>query len=116
MATLPLIMFFDISHEETTMIKQTLLIMIISLSCFSTYASNPGTTVYADVNGLVCDFCARAIEKIFKKESAVHSIDVNLDEKVITIQFIEDQKMDDARIEELINDSGYTLRELRYAE
>ena len=85
---------------------------------FSTivFASHPGGTVYADVNGLVCDFCARAIEKVFKKQAAVDSINVNLDDKVITIHFNEGEKLDEATIINMIKDSGYDVRELRYAE
>ena len=31
------------------------------------------------VNGLVCDFCARSIEKLFSKKESVKSINVNLE-------------------------------------
>ena len=37
------------------------------------------------VNGLVCDFCARSIEKLFSKKESVKSIDVNLENMIITI-------------------------------
>ena len=36
-----------------------------------------GEIVKIGVNGMVCDFCARAIEKVFMKQDAVESIDVN---------------------------------------
>tara|TARA_E500000331_G_scaffold183724_1_gene176890 strand:- start:287 stop:535 length:249 start_codon:yes stop_codon:yes gene_type:complete len=56
--------------------------LLVSLS-ISAFANHSAGTVYADVNGLVCDFCARALEKVFLKREAVESIDVDLDEKVI---------------------------------
>ena len=37
------------------------------------------------VNGLVCDFCARSIEKIFSKKESVESININLEKMLITI-------------------------------
>ena len=37
------------------------------------------------VNGLVCDFCARSIEKIFSKKESVQSININLEKMLITI-------------------------------
>lgn len=80
------------------------------------FAAHPGGTVYADVNGLVCDFCARALEKIFGKQDAVESIDVDLDTKVITIFFNEGQSLDDKTITELITDSGYNVREIRHEQ
>ena len=56
--------------------------LLVSLS-ISAFANHSAGTVYADVNGLVCDFCARALEKVFLKREAVESTDVDLDEKVI---------------------------------
>jgi len=65
--------------------------------------------VHVSVNGLVCDFCARALEKVFSKEEAVKVIDVNLDTKMITITFNEGQNLDDERITTLITDAGYNV-------
>ncbi len=90
-------------------------VLLISLSV-PAFAAHPGGTVYADVNGMVCDFCARALEKVFGKQEAVESIEVDLNEKVITIHFNEGQKLDDGTITRLITDSGYNVREIRYGE
>lgn len=80
----------------------------------SLFANHPGGTVYADVNGLVCDFCARAIDKMFRKQEAVESIDVNLDNKLITIHFREGKKLEEKTIVEMIKDSGYDVEKIRY--
>lgn len=64
------------------------------------------------VNGLVCDFCARALEKVFSQQDAVEGIDVNLDTKIITISFKEGQSLDDEAITTLITDSGYNVTEI----
>ncbi|MAH04681.1 MAG: hypothetical protein CL561_03885 [Alphaproteobacteria bacterium] len=95
-----------------------LLLTFAVLTAFSlpAYAAHPGGTVYADVNGLVCDFCARALEKVFGKQDAVDSIKVDLDEKVITIHFNEDQSLDDETITQLITDAGYNVRDIRHGE
>ena len=63
--------------------------------------------VHVSVNGLVCDFCARALEKVFGKEEAVNNIDVNLDTKIITVTFNDGKNLDDARLTDLITDAGY---------
>ena len=89
--------------------------LLMSLSA-PVFANHPGGMVYADVNGLVCDFCARALEKVFGKQDAVESINVNLDEKRITIHFNEGQTLDDKTIAQLIMDSGYNVRDIRHGE
>jgi copper chaperone CopZ len=74
----------------------TLLIMSFSVPVYA------GQSAKVDVNGLVCDFCARALEKVFGREDAVSDIDVDLDEKIVTINFNDDQTLDDDTITELI--------------
>ena len=89
--------------------------LLISLSV-RTFAAHTGGTVYADVNGLVCDFCARALEKVFSKQEVVKSINVDLDKKVITIHFNEGQNLNDETITQLITDSGYNVRRIRHGK
>ena len=64
------------------------------------------------VNGLVCDFCARSIEKIFKKDDSVSDIEVNLEKMLITIYVNENKILNDKTIKKLINDSGYDVTEI----
>ena len=96
--------------------KLLLLTAIFTFLSVPVFANHPGGTAYADVNGLVCDFCARALEKVFGRQEAVESINVDLDKKVITIHFNEGQKLDDKTITQLITDSGYNVRDIRYGE
>ena len=79
-------------------------------------ATLPNNTVEVEVNGLVCDFCARALEKVFGKQEEVSDITVDLDTKHITITFIEGQSIDDETIKNLIADSGYDVRGIHRAE
>lgn len=68
-----------------------------------------GESVTAHVNGLVCDFCAQSIEKVFKRDAAVKGVHVDLDKGEIHISMKAGQTMDDAAIEKLIRKSGYSL-------
>lgn len=61
------------------------------------------------VNGMVCDFCARALEKVFSKRDEVEAIKVDLDAGVVRITTKPNQTIDDASINELITDSGYDI-------
>lgn len=65
--------------------------------------------VKVGVNGMVCDFCARAIEKVFTRHEAVQAVDVNLDDKLITVDVKDGQSLDDEAITKMVNDSGYAL-------
>lgn len=94
----------------------TVLSFIAIPSAFAAHHEMNGQTIYADVNGLVCDFCARALEKTFKKEAAIESIGVNLDDKVVTITFKADQSLSHERLEELITSAGYDLERIRHSE
>ena len=62
-----------------------------------------------NVNGLVCDFCARALEKVFGKQEAVSDIDVNLDTKIITVHFKDGQNLSNDSLTALITDAGYNV-------
>ena len=77
---------------------------------------NDDNIVYVSVNGLVCDFCARSIEKMFEKKKAVSRISVDLENMLITIFLKDNQKLNDETIIEVINDSGYDVTEVKRAK
>ncbi len=93
--------------------KKIYLFITVALLCFNLNINasekNDFNEVHVTVNGLVCDFCAQSIEKLFKKEKAVHDIDVNLDISMVTIFIKSGEFMDDAKITELITQSGYSV-------
>ena len=93
---------------------KNLFLFFILFASFYKYslANDSGSTVYAYVNGLVCDFCARALEKTIGKNDAVKSINVDLRDKIITINFNENKKLEKSIIEQLIADAGYSVREI----
>ena len=89
-------------------------LFFILLVCTNSFAQAQKNTVYVSVNGLVCDFCATSLEKVFGKQKAVESIKVNLSAKVVTIHFKKGYHLNDATIRKLIEDSGYNVREIRH--
>ena len=58
-----------------------------------------------NVQGMVCDFCARGIEKTFKKDQRVKKIDVDLSKGKVLIAYNNSQeiKFDDIKEKILIN-------------
>ena len=69
-------------------------------------------TVRVSVNGLVCDFCARSIEKLFSKKESVDSINVNLEKMLITINLKIGKVLNDDTIKQVIRNSGYDVTEI----
>lgn len=64
---------------------------------------------HIQVNGLVCDFCARALEKVFGKQDAVAGITVDLDKALVVVTMKPGQIMDKATLTSLITDAGYSV-------
>ena len=62
--------------------------------------------VVVDVNGMVCDFCARGIEKAFLKDTKVKKIDVDLVNGKVVIAFSLDKKIEFEEIKEKILMNG----------
>lgn len=71
-----------------------------------------GEVVEVKAFGLVCDFCANAIEKVFMRKDEVSGIDVSLEKHQILIALKEGQQLDDAEITKLVTDSGYNVKEI----
>ena len=92
--------------------KKILIILILFSANKLSFAVDQSSTIYAHVNGLVCDFCARALEKTIGKQESVNSIEVNLTNKIITINLNLGKTLNDYTITQLIEDSGYSIRKI----
>lgn len=92
-------------------IQQALLALVIFAFTLNTgvAAQLENNSVNVQVHGLVCDFCARALEKVFGKRDEVQNINVDLNNGNILIQFNEGQTIHNAELTSLITDSGYKV-------
>lgn len=68
-----------------------------------------GTAVVADVLGVVCDFCAVAMNKIFGKQEEVAAVYVDLDTKALNLVFKPGAYLDDDAIAALAVQAGYRI-------
>jgi copper chaperone CopZ len=107
-----------------TMLKTFALALALAAAAPLTAHAQPQTTrtqrtapVVADavvsVNGLVCDFCAQAIEKSFRRQAAVNAVHVDLTAKLVSIDFKPDASLDDAAIRRIVTNAGYTVVSIR---
>ena len=59
-----------------------------------------------NVNGMVCDFCARGIEKTFVKDKAVKRIDVDLERGKVLIAYTKEKEINFDEIKNKILANG----------
>ena len=69
-------------------------------------------TIDVATNGMVCDFCAQAIEKVFMKREEVQGINVDLNNQRVLIYLKENVSIDDIEIIKLFEDSGYGVEKI----
>jgi thioredoxin-related protein len=71
-----------------------------------------GILLTVAVEGMVCDFCAQAIQKVFLKKEEVAGITVDLDNQNVVISLKEDTNITDNVIEDLFINAGYNVSEI----
>ena len=71
--------------------------------------ANGGNAVVADVLGVVCDFCAVAMNKVFSKQKEVAAVYVDLDTKALNLVFTPGATLTDEDIASLAVQAGYRI-------
>lgn len=84
--------------------KKLLLItfMIGSLSAMA-------ETVDVKVSGMVCSMCAQGIQKKFSSQESVKKLNVDMDNKLVTIETHDGKSISDDTIKTLITEAGYNV-------
>jgi hypothetical protein len=72
-----------------------------------------GQPIVADVLGVVCDFCAIAMNKIFSKREEVAAIYVDLDTKALSLVLAPGATLSDQTIADLAIQAGYRIADIR---
>ena len=90
--------------------KYVIIILLTFFLSFTSYSK----TIVIDVQGLVCDFCAQSIDKVFSKQAGVEKVDVNLNNGRVTVKMadvFEDDEVgiSDETIIKLLQDAGYEV-------
>ncbi len=79
--------------------------LLMSLSAFS------AETVNVTVKGMVCSFCSQGITKKFQ-EAGVKDVHVDLGSHLVTLKLVDNQKLEDKKITDLLQDSGYGVEKI----
>ncbi len=75
--------------------------------------ANGGAPVVVDVLGVVCDFCAVAMNKIFGKRDEVSALYVDLNKKTLSLVVHKGASLSDQDIEILAKKAGYRIAAIR---
>ena len=80
---------------------------------FTKDLANGEQVAIVNVNGMVCDFCARGIEKTFTKSADVKKVDVDLEVGKVLIAFSSGTKISFEDIKEKITANGQTAVDMK---
>ena len=99
------------AHEHGGMVMNTA--TITHTDEISAALANGGAPVVVDVLGVVCDFCATAMNKIFGKRDEVAALYVDLDKKTLSLVINDGSDLSDKQIEKLAKQAGYRIAAIR---
>jgi copper chaperone CopZ len=84
--------------------------LFISVAAALLIAASPAPAkLVMTVDGLVCDFCARSIEKMMGKRKEVSGVAVDLDKGLVSLGLRPGQDIPDATLKKVMLDAGYTV-------
>ncbi len=90
------------------------LLLVFLFAAFAAVAYANPSTIRAEVNGMVCAFCAQGIDARLRKNTATKDVFVNLKNRIVAVEIkqgttfsLEDFKAD-------ILESGYSVTKVEY--
>ncbi len=93
--------------------KYVLMTLLFLLAAAPANAMHGNKHVIVTINGLVCDFCARAMEKVFLKKEPVSGVKIDLTAKTVTIDLKRNAVLSDDEIKSGVLDAGYNVVDIK---
>ena len=86
------------------------MLVAAALALAATTATASGTqSLKAEVNGMVCSFCAQGIEKRMKALPATQAVFVDLRNKVVAVEMKPGQNIDEKTFRSEMTEAGYDV-------
>ena len=95
--------------------KKLLLTTLIGATLFSQMALAT-QTIKANVNGMVCAFCAQGIEKKMRALTQTQDVYVNLKQRVVAIELKDGTTLSTDKVKTIIKDAGYDVTSIEMVE
>jgi len=92
--------------------KTALLLVLLSLAA----TAQATQTITAQVNGMVCAFCAQGIEKKARALPQTQDVYVNLKKKIVAVQIKDGATLEEKTLTALVKDAGYDVAEIKVVE
>jgi mercuric ion binding protein len=89
--------------------KKILLLAALAASLTSGAANAAVQTLKAEVNGMVCAFCAQGIEKKLRALAPTKDVYVNLKERIVAVELKEGQTLSADAVRAVVKDAGYEV-------
>jgi copper chaperone CopZ len=83
----------------------TIALLLISAPAFANHQEK----IDIHVDGMICDFCAQSVWKVFEEYKEVENINIDLDSGTVTLTLKPDMTLDDERLNKGIYYAGYKL-------
>jgi|SRR5688500_15106112 len=93
--------------------KKLITLLVVTLSLVVGAAQAAGQTIKADINGMVCAFCAQGIEKKMRALPQAKDVYVNLKHKVVAVELKDGQTLSENAVKELVKDAGYDVTSIQ---
>lgn len=90
--------------------------LAIALSLFSSATFAATQTIKANVNGMVCAFCAQGIEKKMRALSQTKDVYVNLKQRIVAVELKDGQTLSDEKVKDVIKNAGYDVTSIEMSE
>jgi periplasmic mercuric ion binding protein len=95
--------------------KKLLLASLISASLFGNVAM-AAQTIKANVNGMVCAFCAQGIEKKMRALSQTKDVYVNLKQRLVAVEVKDGQTLSNDTVKDIVKKAGYEVTSIEMSE
>lgn len=90
-------------------------LIAVALAAF-TLPALAARSITAQVNGLVCSFCAASIEKRLKSLAGIKAVYVNLDRKLVAVELKDGAELSTDKIAAEIKEAGYDVVSMERGE
>jgi copper chaperone CopZ len=93
--------------------KKLFIIIALSIASMPAFAV---TSIKAEINGMVCAFCAKGIEKKLKALSEGAATYVDLKSRVVALELKDGAKIPLEKFKSIIEEAGYSVKEAKLVE
>jgi mercuric ion binding protein len=87
----------------------TALLLLSGIGVGIAHAVEPIQTIKAEVNGMVCAFCAQGIDKKLRALPQTKEVYVNLKRKIVAVELKEGQSLPESTVKGVVKDAGYDV-------